>query len=198
MRKFCDFNMSWIMSIHLLTRCMSNSCPPLPTSFHRVSAVLIFRWYSHNWVGLEGRDRKPGAWYTWKVQKVGDATEENWAWWEHCYLFNTINTGSLNLLPLPSLSPHLPLPLFPLPTPHSPLHGRFWQLLKSSPSNHTISLFWFTLLSGCQAWIWEALSRYTYKALSEIVPIKSSLCIPMTCVSMYSISLIPRPAWVWG
>ena len=109
MRKRCDFNMSWIMPIHLLTTCMSNSCPPLPTSFYRVSAVLIFRWYSHNRVGLEGRDRKPGARHTWEVEKTqGDATEENWAWWDPCYHFNTINTGSLKLLPLLSL----PSPLF--------------------------------------------------------------------------------------
>ena len=121
MRKCCDFNMSWIMPIHLLT-CMSNSCPPLPTSFYRVSAVLIFRWYSHNRVVLEGSDWKPGAWYTWKVQKAGgDATEENWAWWEHCYLFNTINIGSLNFLTLPTYNSPLPTPHSPLTTPHSPL-----------------------------------------------------------------------------
>ena len=38
-------------------------CPPLPTSFHRVSAVFIFssRWSSHKRVGIDECDQQQVA-----------------------------------------------------------------------------------------------------------------------------------------
>ena len=100
-------------------------CPPLPTSFHRVSAVFTFR-YSDKRVGPYECDQHQRARDTWEIKETrGDSAKErwnscylfqqlakNWAWWGHCYLFNT---GSLKLLPLPF--PLSPLPSFPLPTP---------------------------------------------------------------------------------
>ena len=123
--------------------------PPLPTSFHRVSAVLIFRWYSHNWVGPDWC-----YWYQWASnnsevnQTWGDAAEENWAWWDHHFTTSTvyINTGSLICYLCPSLSPHSPLPSSPHLTPIL-IEERFWLLPKPSPSNHTTFIqitFWMS------------------------------------------------------
>ena len=170
--------MEWI-HIYYVT-CMGNSCPPLPTSFHRVSAVFIFRWYSHKWVGPDGCGQQPGAWDTREVKKTqGDAAEKNWAWWDHCYFFTTINTGSPNLT---------------LPTPHSYLEGRFWNLPHQKHSTWILS---FKLLSGCQAWIWEALSRYTQGIVWDCPNTAAKVAYGYQWNVYTCISLIPRPVLVW-
>ena len=66
-------------------------CPPLPTSFHRVSAVFIFRWYSHKRMGLEGRGQQPEA--------------SDWTWWDYYCHFNNIHIGFSSSFPS-----HFPLP----------------------------------------------------------------------------------------
>ena len=139
--------------------------PTLPASFLRVSTVFIISWFFHKWVDPGGCDSQQWARDTREVDKTwGDAAEENWAWWDHRYLFNT-SSGSTRLLLLPfplSFSPPPPSPLLPhsFPTPSPLLPHWFWQLLKPSPSNHIIPILLFTSLSGCQAWIWEALNMY--------------------------------------
>ena len=158
--------------------------PPLPTSFHRVSAVLIFRWYSHKWVGPDWC-----YWYQWASnnsevnQTWGDAAEENWAWWDHH--FTTSN--SLHKHRLSKLLP-LSFPLTPLPSPFFPhlipilIEERFWLLPKSSPSNHTIQYFYsnyfLNVRHGYEKSIHKTLSVSPYTSIS-------SLYIPLVCVYIY-------------
>ena len=151
----------WLTQIYYVTS-MGNLCPPLPTSFHRVTAVFIFscRWSSHKWVGPDECGWHQGARDTWEVKETwGDSAEEDWAWWGRRYLFNT---GSPKLLPLPSL----PSPFFS--NSHFYLEERFWQLLKASPLYQYFYSYYFLVVRHG----YKKPYINIHKALSVFVPIK--------------------------